>query len=195
VNPADVVVTGPGRRPVRLGPLSEPAAWHHAEGLRLAARWDPDAAGTVISVSGHDEQQCTHPDFLATLPRTAAELAAAISGRGEQDGEWPGLYPQLILIAGYQDAASLWQQAAALNAGLRTGRELLRLIADLAEPCPPPDLLGGWDMCPCGRGVSWPCDHTRVAWLARGLDPDLEARQIVRAIMQSAGPDQEDALC
>jgi hypothetical protein len=196
VSPADVVVTGPGRHPVRLGPLTEPAAWHHAEGLRQAARWDPDAARTVISVSTHDGQRCTHPDFLATLPRTAAGLAAAITGGG-QAGDWPGLYTLLILTAGHQEAAALWQQAGGVSSTLllRSERDRRDQIAGLVKPCPPPDMLGGRDLCPCGQGVSWPCGQTRVAWLARGLDPDQETRRIIQVVMQSASGGDEDISC
>jgi hypothetical protein len=146
----------------------------------------------VISVASHDAG-CGHPDFLATLPRTAAELAAALTATAGQAQDWPGLYTRLILIHGRQAAATLWQQAGGVSSAglLRAERDRRERIADLVSPCPPPDMLAGWDLCPCGRGGSWPCDLTRVAWLARGLDPKTETRRIVHAIAQSSDPDQE----
>ena len=52
----------------------------------------------------------------------------------------------------------------------------LDIIATLIRPCPPPDIAGGYDMCPCGDGCSWPCPTTRAAWIARGLDPDEQVQ-------------------
>lgn len=55
-------------------------------------------------------------------------------------------------------------------------------IAALLAPCSPPDIAAGFDLCPCGRGGSWPCAVTKAAWLARGLDPTAEVRRICRTI-------------
>lgn len=57
-----------------------------------------------------------------------------------------------------------------------TAPEQLAAIAALVEPCPPPDVWNGYDLCVCGRGQVYPCDLTVAAWLARGLDPEVEQR-------------------
>lgn len=62
----------------------------------------------------------------------------------------------------------------------------LKTIAALISPCPPPDIAGGYDLCPCGRGSTWPCPTTRVAWLAAGLDPTEEARAVCARAMADA---------
>jgi hypothetical protein len=49
-------------------------------------------------------------------------------------------------------------------------RRLAR-IAELIKPCPPPHMAAEYDLCPCGKGSTWPCDTTRAAWLASGQDP------------------------
>jgi hypothetical protein len=58
----------------------------------------------------------------------------------------------------------------------------LTVIADLLRPCPPPDLAGGYDMCPCGYGGSWPCSVTRAAWIARGLNPETEIDKVITQV-------------
>jgi hypothetical protein len=66
----------------------------------------------------------------------------------------------------------------------------LDIIATLIHPCPPPDIAGGYDMCPCGLGCSWPCPKTRAAWLARGLDPDTEISKVTaRVKAETEAPD------
>ncbi len=66
----------------------------------------------------------------------------------------------------------------------------LDLIATLIQPCPPPDIANGYDMCPCGLGCCWPCPVTRAAWLARGLDPDTEIDKVItRVKAQCSAPD------
>ena len=60
--------------------------------------------------------------------------------------------------------------------------ERLAKIAELLPgPCPPPDIAGGFDLCPCGYGGAWPCDQTRAAWLATGVDGDAEVQKACRA--------------
>lgn len=49
-------------------------------------------------------------------------------------------------------------------------------IADLIHPCSPyPDVINGYEICTCGRGV-WPCPVTKAAWLARGLHIHTETK-------------------
>jgi hypothetical protein len=55
-------------------------------------------------------------------------------------------------------------------------------IADIIEPCPAPDVMNGDDQCTCTRGLAgetWPCRDTRVAWLARRINPDAESARIL----------------
>jgi hypothetical protein len=54
----------------------------------------------------------------------------------------------------------------------------LAVIAALLRPCPPPDIAGGFDLCPCGYGGTWPCPVTRAAWIAQGLDPEAETGKV-----------------
>ena len=65
-------------------------------------------------------------------------------------------------------------------------------IAALIGPGPPPQVLAGYDLCPCGRGGTWPCPVTRAAWLARRLDPVAEPKRILGEIVRGADPDLED---
>lgn len=58
-----------------------------------------------------------------------------------------------------------------------TEHERLTAIATLIEPCGPPDVLHGFDLCVCGHGGAYPCPRTLAAWLARGLDPETEAHR------------------
>jgi hypothetical protein len=88
------------------------------------------------------------------------------------------------------------------HAGGRLGRpalldnvEALRarlagFAADL-EPCPPPELADGFDLCPCGTGVVWPCRRTRAAWAVRGLDRRVEIRRAFDAAI-GASPAVEE---
>jgi hypothetical protein len=65
----------------------------------------------------------------------------------------------------------------------------LHAISHLIYPCDVPDVWDGYDQCPCGWGT-WPCDKTRAAWLARGLDPATEQQRIMadqRRIMRNHG--------
>jgi hypothetical protein len=56
--------------------------------------------------------------------------------------------------------------------------ERLAAIGALISPCGAPDVVNGYDLCPCGGGT-WPCPTTRAAWLARGLDPEEQVRLAV----------------
>jgi len=83
--------------------------------------------------------------------------------------------------------------ATAVSEAARGGDEVrLDEIAALITPCPPPNVLAGYDLCPCGRGGTWPCSLTRAAWLARRLDPAAEAQRIMREIVRTAAPHGED---
>jgi hypothetical protein len=62
-------------------------------------------------------------------------------------------------------------------------------LAELLQPCPAPDTMAGFDLCPCLYGGSWPCQTTRAAWLARGLDPATEVRRVLAAQVAAALPD------
>lgn len=66
-----------------------------------------------------------------------------------------------------------------------TGDDFNRLdeIVARLHPCSPPDVMNGYDLCPCGYGGTWPCAITEAAWLARGLNPVEEARRIMRDII------------
>lgn len=55
-------------------------------------------------------------------------------------------------------------------------------IARLIHPCPAPDVANGYDLCPVHPRSSWPCNSTKAAWLARGID----VRQQVRNAMNAA---------
>lgn len=58
-------------------------------------------------------------------------------------------------------------------------RAAMAAIAEVLRPCAPPDFCEGFDMCTCQTGRAWPCDRTRAAWMALGLDVDTERRRIV----------------
>ena len=58
---------------------------------------------------------------------------------------------------------------------------LARIAAELLVACPPPRVADGYDLCPCGSGQGWPCTTPRVAWLARGLDRDVQGRAALAA--------------
>ena len=60
----------------------------------------------------------------------------------------------------------------------------LAKVQDLLKDheCGPPDIVNGYDMCPCGRGEAWPCEITRAAWIARGLDVDHEVTTYLRSL-------------
>lgn len=67
-----------------------------------------------------------------------------------------------------------------------TGDDFDRLeeIAVRIHPCRPPDLIHGRSLCRCNTGDDWPCAVTEAAWLARGLDPHIEAHRIINAIFE-----------
>jgi len=46
---------------------------------------------------------------------------------------------------------------------------VLRAVADLLDPCVPPDVAHGWDLC--AHAEHWPCRITRAYWLATGTTP------------------------
>jgi hypothetical protein len=71
--------------------------------------------------------------------------------------------------------------AASLMHAVDRLSERCRQIAGLISPCPEPGITDGRDLCPCGSGQVWPCDQTRAAWLAAGLDPDEEVRKVIAA--------------
>lgn len=58
----------------------------------------------------------------------------------------------------------------------------LESIAALISPCPAPDVANGYDLCPVHQGSVWPCDTTKAAWLARGMN----VKEQVRAAMDRA---------
>jgi len=64
--------------------------------------------------------------------------------------------------------------ATAATSPARAAKAVARLaeIADLLDPCPPPDLVAGYDLC--AHAQAWPCPVTVAAWLARGRHPALE---------------------
>jgi len=79
-------------------------------------------------------------------------------------------------------------------ADIKPGDEAARLakIAKLLPgPCPPPDIAGGFDLCPCRSGGAWPCDATRAAWLAMGIDEDAEVRKACKAAELEMAIEQE----
>jgi hypothetical protein len=49
--------------------------------------------------------------------------------------------------------------------------------------CPPPDVWDGSGLR-CGKGVSWTCRETGVAWLARGPEPTEQARAQIDALLE-----------
>lgn len=63
----------------------------------------------------------------------------------------------------------------------------LQAIANLAKPCPPPDLENWRDMCPAHPDQPWPCNETKIAWLARGLDVTEQTRAAFAALRSPRG--------
>lgn len=53
-------------------------------------------------------------------------------------------------------------------------------IVERTTPCYPPSIADGYSDC-C-IGVTWPCEQTEVAWLARGLDPLEEVAKVLAAV-------------
>jgi predicted HAD superfamily Cof-like phosphohydrolase len=110
----------------------------------------------------------------------------------------PGFRPPRIREAlslglpGSGDSAASGRDTARRDAAHENDEVRLDEIAALITPCPPPDVLAGFDLCPCGRGGTWPCGLTRAAWLARRLDPAAESKRILGEIVRNAGPGAED---
>ena len=68
--------------------------------------------------------------------------------------------------------------AALFEAGQRAESYTFVQIVNLLNECPPPDVYGGYDLCP--HGQPWPCATTKARWLARGVtDPTAEARRLM----------------
>jgi hypothetical protein len=65
----------------------------------------------------------------------------------------------------------------------------LKKIAELVHPCPAPDVANGYDLCPVHAGSAWPCDLTKVAWIARGLNVGEQVRAAMADAM--SGMDRE----
>jgi hypothetical protein len=63
-----------------------------------------------------------------------------------------------------------------------TEKERLARIAELITPCPEPGIADGYDTC--GHGEVWPCDQTRAAWLAAGLDEEAEFAKVMADVRQ-----------
>jgi hypothetical protein len=74
---------------------------------------------------------------------------------------------------------------------LDTLRTRLAGFAEQLQPCPPPDLAAGFDLCPCGTGSAWPCRRTRAAWAVRGLNRQAEIRRALDAAIGASPPGEE----
>ena len=59
----------------------------------------------------------------------------------------------------------------------------------LPRPCPAPDIAGGYDRCTCGSGQVWPCNLTRAAWIAAGLDPRAEMDRVFAEVRRELAAD------
>jgi len=103
-------------------------------------------------------------------PRSAYDSPVALTDVETGHG-WTELVPMPML-------SDAWSRLAAV------AREL--------HPCPPPNIAAGYDLCPCGRGQSWPCGLTRVAWLAHGRDPQAEIRAACQAARAELAADAQD---
>ena len=68
---------------------------------------------------------------------------------------------------------------------------LIRIAELIPGPCPPPDIAGGFDMCPCGSGQAWPCTSTQAAWLATGVDEAAQVRKACKAAELEMAIEQE----
>jgi hypothetical protein len=60
-----------------------------------------------------------------------------------------------------------------------TPEQRLNEIAQLLQPCLPPNIFGGEDLCTCGSGQTFPCHKTKAAWLAGGLDVQAETQRVI----------------
>jgi hypothetical protein len=108
-----------------------------------------------------------------------------------------------VVIAGNRpllelDSTEQGRHEAAFIAAARTDVPmLLDTLARVVElldlrPCPMPDGAGGMDLCPCDSGAAWPCNRTRAAWIAGGLDPEAERRRIVHEQTARRVPDRDE---
>jgi hypothetical protein len=79
----------------------------------------------------------------------------------------------------YAGQLTEWRDAAVAAAVTQRLAQLTDLIPG---PCPPPDIAGGFDVCPYHPDGTWPCPPTVAAWLVRGLDPDTERSRIIAEI-------------
>jgi hypothetical protein len=105
-----------------------------------------------------------------------------------------------VLVAGMKDSRGVhipapWIVYADTSDGeVRDAAQRLAAVVELLglRPCTPPDFCEGFDMCTCQSGAAWPCNRTRAAWLAFGLDVDDERRRIVRAAARRRLPDPSE---
>lgn len=94
-----------------------------------------------------------------------------------------GWYRAGVWVAFRHESARVWVEIGGTDEQQRLARIALRVY-----PCPAPDAVGGYDLCPCGDGRSWPCSTTIVAWYARGLSPGEQiAQQNARWRQDAAG--------
>jgi hypothetical protein len=125
----------------------------------------------------------TDPAALrAELVQTAAVCVAWIEDLDSRDGA--------PAPAGPAGASPLVDEVRRLRAAGHA-------LAELVGACSPPDIAGGYDACPCGRGSSWPCQQTRAVWAIRGIDADAEIAAVMERvrfeIWHAGGPYPDDA--
>lgn len=74
-----------------------------------------------------------------------------------------------------------------------SAEERLAKIGELLPfPCLPPSIANGYDRCTCGSGQVWPCNLTRAAWLAAGLDPLTEMRKVTARVLSEMAEYEEE---
>jgi len=181
-----VVITKPGHPTVRFGPAGPATAadWHRRLGA-AAGRSEHPRDMTIKVVPYDPAAGCEDP--ADTIPATAFDLVAPLMAEVPGDGKggnFPDLFDRISMVHGADRADRLWETACRIADAIEESDP---------QPCPPPDMLAGQDMCPGHPQERWPCQDTRIAWRARGLDPDTEARRIATGIARDTGTDPAKA--
>jgi NTP pyrophosphatase (non-canonical NTP hydrolase) len=160
-----------------------------------------EVASAVIGVTGQNPRKgVTHgwvdvEDELCDVIVTAMVALATIAP--DPEGKFGDHVGAVASRVGLSPEASVdWRTRALLAEMAEAERDRLQAtlakIAESIDPCGPPDVANGYDLCPCDSGSLWPCSTTWAAWLARGLDPDEEVARVMRRVRNeliAASPD------
>jgi hypothetical protein len=113
--------------------------------------------------------------LLAWLTATEPATDSGIDGVAVVDARFLADRARRALGAGPdadQIEAALRERITAVRASGERPQAPDRLvrIAQLLQPCPRPDVEGGWTWC--AHAEPWPCVITRAAWIAAGQEAE-----------------------